>query len=440
MPRVPQVQEAPVYEGCSEVAPAPPDGSLSPALADTRESEIGAQPAEIATIQEPFQGEVDRHQVSSSKTGAVLATAACTPTRKRPSSSLWLVADMSPAPRREANVSRVQDSGGPGGAGSLLKRPRTVVQPRTSIRDPSMAALWQTMRPNMQPKATVGTCSVDNPTGSDGTGPPPWWVPGLSRAVERRPVKRVRNTTGLPSEDGQLVEIRKPSPQGRPRKIAATCQRKAAGSCQGRTATGAPCRSTGTIRPERARFAYCRVHASKWARFEPVGFEQLPERPTRPSIGATFPVAEGPARCTSATSSKQIQGTTVPVEARVATLVESAAAELQRGLAEQARAPSKPAQKGRSSNGRGRQPQQPQARSDQHSRPMSSSQTSVPASRRLGLRAAAGFEEMEEVRKPCFAPLTVKNSVPTAHEARRPGSLDAGVIAGLAEVLCLLPQ
>eukprot|EP00929_Paragymnodinium_shiwhaense_P015803 TRINITY_DN12390_c0_g2_i1.p1 TRINITY_DN12390_c0_g2~~TRINITY_DN12390_c0_g2_i1.p1 ORF type:complete len:3304 (+),score=1138.40 TRINITY_DN12390_c0_g2_i1:143-10054(+) len=55
--------------------------------------------------------------------------------------------------------------------------------------------------------------------------------------------------------------------------------RRAAGTCHGWTAAGAPCRCNGSVRPEGARYAYCKKHAWKWARFEPVGVDELPPPP-----------------------------------------------------------------------------------------------------------------------------------------------------------------
>ena len=61
------------------------------------------------------------------------------------------------------------------------------------------------------------------------------------------------------------------------------------GTCHGHTLAGAPCSSVGVIRPERARFAYCRTHAEKWARFEPVSADGLQSKEVSeavPSAGA----------------------------------------------------------------------------------------------------------------------------------------------------------
>eukprot|EP00927_Polykrikos_kofoidii_P021288 TRINITY_DN20191_c0_g3_i1.p1 TRINITY_DN20191_c0_g3~~TRINITY_DN20191_c0_g3_i1.p1 ORF type:complete len:3178 (-),score=554.60 TRINITY_DN20191_c0_g3_i1:170-9658(-) len=180
---------------------------------------------------------------------------------------------------------------------SLLKRPRLLGAAPISATH-GLSELWRTMRTPSRPPSSAPSNGVstaqghvtstfhfvtkeDQPNQPDETSllrppaPPLGTEGGILRSSFVTPVPpSCRRRDSVHKRHGQ--DASEPLYGGTGKQPNRSSSRKSSvGTCHGWTVAGAPCQSVGTVRPQGSRFAYCRKHADKWARFEPVGVEQV---------------------------------------------------------------------------------------------------------------------------------------------------------------------
>jgi len=222
---------------------------------------------------------------------------------------------------------------------SLLKRPRTslVAGPQGDIAPepsavPKLSTLWQTMSTFKITKSAFAGGVQSHALGDAEPGaacrdamgnargranpssktrsvlPPPGWLLGaLPTQAEAHLTNVSGQVCGRSAHAARSDGSKGSSRVVVPKSHVSSKRASATGTCHGQTGAGAPCRCVGSVRPRGARYTYCRKHASKWARFETVGVEQLPVVPEHwaPAVTQRISAVVGRAEAPSSAQSRK---------------------------------------------------------------------------------------------------------------------------------------